>query len=152
MSDYIANFLVILAIVFAFTTSALGLSSVYSNVAKADEMKIAKQMEQLEKLYDELYSFHQSSDFLKWGYGAQGQGVWAGKVRELSKDRDLKSYIKTLVPEKVETEHLITPLEPIVLWHLGRHYMGNNGRENKYTSTIKVQFKKLFQLHKLRNK
>lgn len=152
MSDYITNFLVVLAIVFALITSALGLSSVYISEAKADEAKISQQMEQLENLYNELYSFHQSAGFIKWGYGTQGRGAWADKVKELSKDKLFKSYIKTLIPEKVETEFLYQPLEPMFLWHLGRHYMNNSGQENKYSLAVKAQFLKLFKLHKSRRK
>lgn len=152
MSDYIANFLIVIAILFALITSALGLSSVYTNEAKADDVVISKQMEQLESLYNELYTFHKSPSFHENGYSAAGRSDWADEVRGLSEDRELKSYIKTLIPEKVETEFLYQPLEPMFLWHLGRHYMNNNGRENKYSLAVKAQFLKLFKLHKASKK
>lgn len=124
-----------------------------TSMAKGSEPRITKQMEQLEKLYDDLYGFHQSSGFIKFGYSAAGRGDWSDEVRIISKDKKLKTYIKSLVPEKLETEFLfLRPLEPIHLWFLGRYYMNNSGQENKDTLTIKAQFQKLFKLHKSRNK
>lgn len=151
MSDYITNFLVTVVAVLALFISAIGLSSVYSLEAKARDVKIEKQMEELEKLYNELYGFHQSADFIKWGYGTAGRGNWADKVLDISKDNNLKMYIKSLVPEKLETEFLfLKPLEPKHLWFLGRYYMNNKGQENKDTLVVKAQFKKLFKTHKSR--
>jgi hypothetical protein len=153
MSDYITNFLVTLVAVLALLISAIGLSSVYSTNAKADNVKIEKQMEELETLFNELYGFHQSSGFTKWGYSPAGRGNWADKVQNISKDKNLKTYIKSLVPEKLETEFLfLKPLEPFHLWFLGRYYMNNNGQENKDTLAVKAQFEKLFKTHKSRKK
>lgn len=152
MIDYITNTLIALVICAATLVCGIGISTTLSASAKAETISIDKSMDQLEKLYNELYTFHKSPKFLKWGYGTMGKGEWADTVRELDKDKELKSYIKTLVPEKVETEFLFQPIAPMFMWHLGRHYMSHDGHENKYTLSVKNKFEKLFKLHKSRKK
>lgn len=115
---------------------------------KISGSEIAAKMEKLEQLYKELYAFNSSSSFQTHGYGALGAGDWASRLESLSNDDELKTYIKTLVPESMETEFLfLQPLEPKHLWFLGRFYMNNGGKENKDTLVVKAKFKKLFRLH-----
>ncbi len=152
MSDYIANTLIALVICAATLVCGIGISTTLSTSAKAETMSINESMDQLEKLYNELYTFHKSPNFHKWGYGTPGKGDWADRVRDISKDKKLKAYIKTLVPEPVETEFLFQPIGPMFLWQLGRHYMSHDGHESKYTLGVKNKFEKLFKLHKSNKK
>ncbi len=153
MSEYFTSMLVALTSFFAVLICIIGLSTVLSQQVKAETTEINTGMEQLEKLYNELYTFHKTQAFHKWGYGTMGEGEWAGKLEVLHKSDALKVYIKTFVPESMETEFLfLQPLEPNHLWFLGRRFMKNGGKENKDTLIVKDKFRKLFELHKSRTK
>ncbi len=153
MSDYIANSLIVLVICAATLVCGIGISKTLSTSAKAETMNINQSMEQLEKLYNELYTFHKSRAFHINGFGTQGSGDWIDRFKVLNRNSKLKAYTNSLVPEPVEHEFLYDqPLEPNHLWYIGKYYMNNAGAENKSTLAVKAAFEKLFKLHKSRKK
>ncbi len=152
MIDYITNTLIALVICAATLVCGISISTTLSASAKAETISIDKSMDQLEKLYNELQAFHKTPHYLENGYSAAGQGDWADKVLELSKDTALNNYVGELVPDTLAPPHPLWPLKVNDLWGLGREYYRTGGAEDKETHRLKSKFEELFKLHNTRKK